>query len=932
MKKLFTFFLVILFAGLNQYSNAQLVGNLSIPGNYPTIAAAITDLNSQGVGTGGVIFSVAAGHTEIASNLLISIVANHPSASNPVVFQKSGGGANPLITAAPGDTLDGIIKLLGTDYITFDAIDVFDPVSNTGNQAMEWGYVLLRNKPDDACQNVVIRNCNITLQKSNTASIGIYMINRNDTGGIVIATDPAGLHKFNRFYGNNISNVYRGIIAIASSTNRDSSNQIGVTGETANSITNWGGSNAGCEGVRCEGQADVKVNNNIINGGTGTAGSNGVYGILVTLGGTYPNVSNYEISNNNVTVSSGVTSAATYGIRALSSGDTVRIHHNTVENSNVNQNSTAFHALIHDQVGTTNFVEINDNIVRNNSLTGTGAMNLLGVNLTSKVFKNLIHHNQVYGNQKTGASGTISCMIASDTNSECYSNTVYNNSIPFSSGTTSSIIYGYINTGDMLSEKVYDNNIYNLWIGGSNTATGSIVAGIRSNVNATANKEIYNNSIRNLRGISGSTTTAGVVGIWTTLSATAKIHSNKIDSLTNTGASGTTVGIWATSGQGIEIYNNFISNLTAPNSSNANGVIGINSTSTTANSTIGVYYNTIYIAPSGGSTFGSSGISATTSATATTATLTLKNNIVINLGTSGSTSGVTAAYRRSSTTLTNFDASSDYNNYYTNAGTRIALFYDGTNSDVTIGAYQTRVSPRESNSVSVPVTFVDVFTGNLHLSGASVGNITLVGTPIPGITTDIDGDPRNAVFPYKGADESSPIVTSTLNLSAKLEAYSPNPDTIRVSVRNISAPFAIVEEVPAILDASGNATVLFSKVANGTNYYIVVRHRNSIETWSKSGGEVFTGGVLNYDFTSAASQAFGNNQVLVTGDYSFYTGDIDQNGVVNLADITSVYNASTIFSTGYVVQDVDGNMVVNLTDQVFVYNNAVSFIVVKKPI
>ena len=105
---------------------AQLSGLKSIPGDYSTVALAVADLNFQGVGTGGVIFDVAAGHTETVSNLVVNIRANLPSSSNTVIFRKSGTGSNPLITAAPGSsaTADGIIKISGSDYITFDAIDL----------------------------------------------------------------------------------------------------------------------------------------------------------------------------------------------------------------------------------------------------------------------------------------------------------------------------------------------------------------------------------------------------------------------------------------------------------------------------------------------------------------------------------------------------------------------------------------------------------------------------------------------------------------------------------------------------------------------------------------------------------------------------------------------------------------------------------------
>jgi hypothetical protein len=53
-----------------------------------------------------------------------------------------------------------------------------------------------------------------------------------------------------------------------------------------------------------------------------------------------------------------------------------------------------------------------------------------------------------------------------------------------------------------------------------------------------------------------------------------------------------------------------------------------------------------------------------------------------------------------------------------------------------------------------------------------------------------------------------------------------------------------------------SGSFIFANAANGT-YYIHLKHRNSIETWSKSGGEVYNTGNLNsYDFTTSDAQAF----------------------------------------------------------------------------
>jgi trimeric autotransporter adhesin len=61
MKRILLFIITL---GISIMSQAQLSGTHSIPGSYPTIAAAIADLNLYGVGTGGVTFYVSVGYSE----------------------------------------------------------------------------------------------------------------------------------------------------------------------------------------------------------------------------------------------------------------------------------------------------------------------------------------------------------------------------------------------------------------------------------------------------------------------------------------------------------------------------------------------------------------------------------------------------------------------------------------------------------------------------------------------------------------------------------------------------------------------------------------------------------------------------------------------------------------------------------------------------
>ncbi|MFN6073996.1 MAG: hypothetical protein ACK46Y_00400, partial [Fluviicola sp.] len=62
---LLSLLLLVVLLVTNQ-SYAQLTGTRNIPGDYADLAAAITDLNTQGVGAGGVTFNLIAGNPQTA--------------------------------------------------------------------------------------------------------------------------------------------------------------------------------------------------------------------------------------------------------------------------------------------------------------------------------------------------------------------------------------------------------------------------------------------------------------------------------------------------------------------------------------------------------------------------------------------------------------------------------------------------------------------------------------------------------------------------------------------------------------------------------------------------------------------------------------------------------------------------------------------------
>ena len=179
----------------------------------------------------------------------------------------------------------------------------------------------------------------------------------------------------------------------------------------------------------------------------------------------------------------------------------------------------------------------------------------------------------------------------------------------------------------------------------------------------------------------------------------------------------------------------------------------------------------------------------------------------------------------------------------------------------------------------------------------------------------------------------------TLNLKLAIEGLYDTlnnklnvSDTVTAYLRSSDAPFPVVDSAKSVIDSetlTGNFE--YNVVSSGT-YYIIIKHRNGIETWSKAGGESFSqGGVYLYDLTGVRTQAYGRNMVKLGEIYCIYSGDVNQDGNIDLEDVNLVHNDILNFTSGYADSDVTGNGVCELYDLIFTYNNSIKFVSVKRP-
>ncbi len=436
-------------------------------------------------------------------------------------------------------------------------------------------------------------------------------------------------------------------------------------------------------------------------------------------------------------------------------------------------------------------------------------------------------------------------------------------------------------------------------------------------VNVGSAFSAYNNTIQ-LTQTSGGFLSQGIYVVSTNgvTSHTCNIYNNKIIQLAtaNLVAGSGTTGITIDNPGTYNIYNNMICGFDQTAASTLGIFQGIRSNSSSALLTLNIYYNTIVIPEdadlTGADVGGIAGIALANAGFAGSATI--KNNIIM-VSNNPTCFGIYRANAGGTFV-------SDYNDIYTPGTGGNAGAWNGT-AQQTLALWQS-ASSQDANSKSVSVTFSAV--NDLHLSGGSIGDGNLAAAPIIGFTTDIDGDTRNAYWPYMGVDEvtASPL-TLKLTLKALIQgiyANSGTDDTLVVCLAKPSSPYTKYFPLKGLSSATG-VDFYFPKSNNEASYYISIKNRNSIETWSAS-PITFPSGIATYDFTSAQAQSFGGNVVNVSGKWCIYNGDVVVDEFIDGSDVSDCFNDANIGASGYIITDLTGDDFVDGTDVSVAFNNA----------
>lgn len=172
---------------------------------------------------------------------------------------------------------------------------------------------------------------------------------------------------------------------------------------------------------------------------------------------------------------------------------------------------------------------------------------------------------------------------------------------------------------------------------------------------------------------------------------------------------------------------------------------------------------------------------------------------------------------------------------------------------------------------------------------------------------------------YVNAGSMQPVL-----INQGIAASAAETDTILVELHDPNT-FELVDSRKSVLLTDGTVSVNFSQPEG--IYYVAIKHRNSIQTWSTNPVDC-TVSTQIYDFSSAANMAMGDNQALVEpGVFAFYTGDLNQDDFIDGNDFPQYDSESAsggLFDGTYTTTDMNGDGFVDGNDfPVFDVNSSI---------
>lgn len=254
---------------------------------------------------------------------------------------------------------------------------------------------------------------------------------------------------------------------------------------------------------------------------------------------------------------------------------------------------------------------------------------------------------------------------------------------------------------------------------------------------------------------------------------------------------------------------------------------------------------------------------------------------------------------------------------------------------VTIGDFTqtTTNSEGDYSYVPVPVGIYSINASKLGYNSNSVSGVVITennNTLTNLCLLDLPTNVVITVLPEGLFNSNTNLLEQARNGEGNPQYETGIADKINVSLAQVAYPYSIFQTYTDIdLLTNGICSLIIPAEVN-SSYYLIVNHRNSIQTWS-SDAILFGSSDVEYDFTTNITKAYGSNLKSVGSKYCIFGGDVNQDGVVDTGDMSPLDNDAGSFTAGYVATDVNGDGIVDTGDMTIVDNNSASFIGIITP-